>query len=287
MDLSIIIVNYKTKEITADCLKTIKQSKDNLTKEVIVVDNGSDDGSIDYLKSKFPQYKIVSSGGNLGFARGNNFGAKLAKGKYIWLLNSDTLLKKNTISALMKLVKKNNSQIASCRLLNPNETIQPQGGYLPNLWRIALWMLFIDDLPFIKNIVKPYHQNLISFFESNQNPEWLAGTALLINRQLYQQLGGLDKNIFMYAEDVDFCFRALRQGVKIDYFSEPRLIHLGQASGSSRGAILGEYKGLKYLYQKHFPAWQSLFLRLFLKIGALLRLVIFKNRIYAEAYQLA
>lgn len=287
MDLSIIIINYKTKKITADCLESIKKSTDKITKEVIVVDNGSDDGSIEYLTKKFPQYEVYSSGGNLGFARGNNFGVEKAKGKYVWLLNSDTILEKNTIDTLMKAVKTNNSLIASCCLLNPDKTIQPQGGHLPTLGKVALWMLFIDDLPIIKQLVKPYHQNLTNFFKSDQIVEWLAGTALLIKKDFYLKMSGLDKKIFMYAEDVDFCWRAKMKNIKINYFAKPQLVHLGQASGSSRGAILGEYKGLKYLYQKHQPYWQYLFLRLLLKVGALLRVILLQRKIYAEAFKLA
>lgn len=287
MDLSLIVVNYNTKKITADCLKTIKESKDKVSKEVIVVDNGSNDGSIEYLKSRFPQYKVFSSGGNLGFSQGNNFGVKRASGEYVWLLNSDTLLKKNTISELMKTVKTKNSMIASCRLLNSDGSIQPQGGYLPYLFRVALWMLFIDDLPILKHLVKPYHQNLISYFKADQKPEWLSGTALLIKRSWYNQLKGLDKDIFMYAEDVDFCWRSKKLGVTPDYFSRPALTHLGQASGSSRGAILGEYKGFLYLYQKYgFAAWQLGSLRLLLKTGAWLRKTLLGRQVYAEAFNL-
>ena len=287
MDLSIIIINYKTKKITAACLETIKKSQDNLTKEVIVIDNGSEDGSVAYLKQKFPQYQVYSSGGNLGFSRGNNFGVDKANGKYIWLLNSDTLLKSNTIGTLMELAVKNNSDIASCQLLNSDSTIQLQGGYLPDLWRLALWMLFIDDLPLIKSLIKPYHQNLKSFFQTDQHPGWLAGTALLIKRDLYQKLNGLDNHIFMYGEDVDFCLKAQKRGIKLDYFHQPQLTHLGQASGSSRRAILGEYLGLTYIYKKYFNRYQQLALKILLKLGAILRVIILRNKIYAEAFRLA
>lgn len=287
MDLSIIIINYRTKQVTANCLRTIQRSRDKISKEVILVDNASGDGSVEYFKQRFPWVKVYDSGANLGFAGGNNFGFTKSTGKYIWLLNSDTLLQSNTISTLMKLVMKNNSTIASCRLLNSNHTIQPQGGFLPDLWRLKLWMLFIDDLPLLNHLIKPYHQNLPEFFRRDQHPGWLAGTALLIKRDLYKKMGGLDDRIFMYGEDVEFCLRAKTQGIRVDYFNSPKLIHLGQASGSSRGAILGEYKGLKYIYQKHQPAWQYFCLRLLLKVGALLRLIIFRNQIYAEAYKLA
>ncbi|MEA3355211.1 MAG: glycosyltransferase family 2 protein [Patescibacteria group bacterium] len=291
MDLSIIIINYKTKKITSDCLKTIKNSTDKLKKEVILVDNGSEDGSINYLKKKHPWVKVYSSGGNLGFAKGNNFGFKKSKGKYIWLLNSDTLLKKNTIRQLYDLVLANNSDIASCQLLNSDGSIQPQGGFLPNLYRLTAWMLFIDDLPIINWFFKPYQQRNITFFKKDQHPGWLGGTALIIKQEVYKKLDGLDHKIFMYGEDVDFCLRASQNNIKLDYFSKPKLIHLGQASGSSKGAILGEFKGLKYLYKKHYSSCKYFILRGLLKIGAFLRIIIFgfifKNKTKKEIYQKA
>lgn len=287
MDLSIIIINFKTKSVTADCLNSIKRSNDKLTKEVIVVDNGSGDGSIEYLRQKFPWVRVYDGGGNLGFAGGNNFGFKKSTGKYIWLLNSDTLLQKETISTLMKKAMKNNSAIASCRLLNRNGSIQPQGGYLPDLWRLAYWMLFIDDLPLISSFFPAYHVNRKSFFKQDRRPGWLAGTALLIRRDVYQKLKGLDDKIFMYGEDVEFCLRAKRLGWIPDYFTQPKVTHLGQASGSSRGAILGEYKGLKYIYQKYFSRSRQLILKILLKLGAVLRVIILRNKIYAEAFKLA
>ena len=295
MDLSIIIVNYKTKAITGNCLKTIKASTDKLKKEVIVVDNGSADGSVEYLKQRFPWVKVVDGGGNLGFARGNNLGATIARGKYLWLLNSDTLIKPTTIQDLFKAVETNQAQIASCRLLNRDGTIQPQGGYLPTLGRLTAWMLFIDDLPLIKSIFPAYHVNRKSFFQKNQRPGWLAGTALWVKSDLYQKLKGLDKDIFMYAEDVEFCWRAAKPGIRVYYFAKPSLTHLGQASGSSKGAILGEYRGLKYIYQKHFSLLNRLLLKLLLKAGAMLRWLLFgiilgnsvRKDIYAEAFKLA
>ena len=295
MDLSIIIVSYNTKKILEDCLRTINKSKDNLKKEVIVVDNQSSDGSLDMVKKKFPNIRAIASGGNLGFAKGNNLGAKYAKGQYIWLLNSDTILKTNTISKLMNLVQQNQSQIASCRLLNKDGSIQPQGGCLPALLKLTAWMLFIDDIPLVNKLIRPYQQQRRGYFRKDQHPGWLGGTALLIKADVYRQMKGLDKNIFMYGEDIEFCYRAAKNGIRLDYFAEPQLTHLGQASGSSRGAVLGEYRGLKYFYKKHKQGWEYPILRLLLKIGALLRVTIFgillrdetRKAIYQEAYRLA
>ncbi|MFC1653811.1 glycosyltransferase family 2 protein [Patescibacteria group bacterium] len=295
MDLSIISINYKTKEITSDTLETIEKSNDKYKKEVIVVDADSQDGSVEHLKKKFPKYNIIDARVNGGFSFGNNLGAKKAKGKYVWLLNSDTLLEKNTIQLLMDQSVKNDSDIASCKLLNKDKTIQQQGGNLPTLCNLSAWMFFIDDIPLIKNLINPYQQRSINYYKKDQHPGWVGGTALLIKRKVYEELGGLDDGIFMYGEDTDFCYRAKKAGYVIDYFSTPKLIHLGQASGSSKGAVLGEFKGLKYFYKKHKPSWQMPILRLILKIGAALRVLLFgiilrdENRksIYKEAFSLA
>src|SRR3989344_2706766 len=294
MDLSIIIVNYKTPAITADCLRSIKASKDIYQKEVIVVDNDSGDDSVGHLKNQFPEYEIFGSGKNGGLAFGNNTGVAKAKGEYVWLLNSDTILRPDTISLLMSSVKKNGSDIAACKLLNPDGSIQPQGGALPTPVNLAAWMLFWDDIPFAGRLFNAYQQRSRSYFRRDQHPGWVGGTALLVKRQVYKKLGGLDSDIFMYGEDTEFCLRAHLAHYRIDYFAVPRLTHLGQASGSSKGAVLGEYKGLKYIFAKHYPH-QLGTLRLLLKIGALLRILLFgmmardeiRKDIYRQAYSLA
>jgi GT2 family glycosyltransferase len=294
MDLSIVIVNYKTSKITADCLRSIQSSKDGYSKEVIVVDNDSGDDSVAVLKKQFPQFNIFGSGQNGGFAFGNNVGAAKARGEYIWLLNSDTILRRDTISKLMEAANQKGSDIATCMLLNPDGSLQPQGGALPTPLNLAAWMLFWDDLPVLGKLFHAYQQRSRNYFRSDQHPGWVGGTALLVRRSVYQKLGGLDQGIFMYGEDTDFCLRAHQAGYRIDYFASPRLTHLGQASGSSRGAVLGEYRGLKYLFAKHYPKKLPL-LRFLLKIGALLRIGLFgmigrdetRKNIYKEAFNLA
>jgi len=295
MKLSIIIVSYNTKKVLQDCLQSIKSSQDKLKKEIIIIDNNSTDGSQALVKKKFPDYRLIINKTNLGFAKANNIAAKQARGNYLWLLNSDTILKPDTIEKLLNLAKQHQSDIASCQLLNQDNTIQPQGGFLPKLFtNLTDWMFFIDDIPLVKYFLKPYQQRSLSFFKKDQHPGWLAGTALLIKRDLYQQLKGLDENIFMYGEDVEFCLRTNKQNIKLDYYHQPQLIHLGQASPGSQ-SIIGEYQGLKYIFKKHQPAWQYPLLRLLLKIGALLRIIIFaiilrdkqKKQIYEKAFKLA
>ncbi len=292
LDLSIIIINYKTKDITLDCLRTIFASKTHYTFEVILVDNASGDDSVAALKqTKFP-ITLIENPKNGGFANGNNLGAKSATGTYVWLLNSDTLIEPDTIEKLLDAAYKQNSYLATCRLLNRDGSVQPQGGALPNLLNLTTWMLNLDSLSFIRKSIPPYQ--LSHPYPKQPTLGWIGGTAMLIRRDLYMSLNGLDEGIFMYGEDVEFCLRVNNGGLKPDYFNQPKLIHLGQASGSSQRAVLGEFSGLQYIYKKHKSASQRAYVRVILKIGALLRLISFalkrdtvRRDIYAKAFLMA
>lgn len=297
LDLSILVLNYKTKDITLACLKTIFDSVTKYRYEVIVVDNASGDGSAAAFKHSGLDITVVENPLNNGFAAGNNLGAAKAKGHYLWLLNSDTLIQPDTIETLLDSAYKHDSCLATCQLLNRDGSLQPQGGALPNLLNLTTWMLNLDAIPFIARLIPPYQETRASSFQlptSNFSFGWIGGTAMLVRRDVYFSLGGLDEHIFMYGEDVEFCLRANRGSVSVDYFAKPRLIHLGQASGNSARAVLGEFSGLKYIYQKHKTPSQYAYLRFILKCGALLRCVIFsltgnsqRRDIYAKAFKMA
>lgn len=291
IDLSIIIVNYNTKDITLNCLKAVFASKTHYTYEVIVVDNASSDGSVPAFKKTQWPLTLIANAKNGGFANANNIGAHSASGKYIWLLNSDTIIQPTTIEQLMTLAIKHNSYLATCTLLNPDGSIQPQGGALPTLPNITTWMLNLDVLPFIRQLIPPYQ--LSQPYPSQPQLGWAGGTALLVRRDLYHSLRGLDEHIFMYGEDVEFCFRASQGFIHVDYFPQPKLVHLGQASGSSERAILGEFSGLKYIFNKHKPYFDRVYLKFILKCGCFFRTVIYsikgdkkRRDMYAKALKM-
>jgi GT2 family glycosyltransferase len=295
MDLSIIIVSYNSKELTLKCLQSLMRSNDRLKREIFIVDNASTDGSIEAITSQYSEVVCVVNKDNLGFGPANNLAAAQATGKYLLFLNSDTEVYPDTLEDLWESAERNNSAIASCKLINPDGSTQPQGGSLPTIMNIAAWMWFIDDLPGVNRVMVPYQQRRLAYFKQDQIPGWVAGTAMLIKKTVFDQMGGFDLSIFLYGEDVELCYRARKQGIRVDYFAKPQVLHLGQGSGSSKHAILGEYQGLKHLYQKHHPHWQFSLVRLLLKTGALLRIVIFgmirsdaqRKIIYQEAFRLA
>ena len=314
MDLSVIIINWNTKKLLEDCLSSIYKftdssrsfAKSDLTQddkegedikfEVIVVDNSSNDGSQKMIKKKFPKVKLIENKSNLGFAKANNIGFRQARGKYILLLNSDTYLIENSLKKLLEIAQaKENLGVLCPLLLNEDRSIQQSVGFFPNLWRVFLWMTFIDDLLF-GYILKPFHVDHNAFYKNPQEIDWASGAAILIPKTVIKKAGLLDEKIFMYGEDVEWCYRVKMSGFA-NYFSpETKIIHIGRGSSGkiAKNAFLGEYTGLIYFYKKHKGIISLQLLLVFLKIGALARIFIFSilgrkelAKIYEEAFKVA
>lgn len=291
MQLSTIIVSFNTKDLLRQTLQSLPQKKDW---ETIVIDNNSKDGSAEMVRRDFPKVRLLKNRENLGFARANNQGLKVAGGNYLLLLNSDTLVKKNALEYLIRFMERNPQiGIASGQLLNPDGTIQPQGGHLPRLTNIAFWMLFLDDLPLIGKFLWPYHVNDRTFFLKARRTGWVGGTAMMLKKSVIDAIGYLNEDIFMYAEDVEYCLRAKKAGFAVAVIPEAKIVHYGQQSsgGAPTAAWLGEYKGIKYIFRKHKPGWEYPLVRLLLRLGALLRILVFGillgRRTAYEAYKKA
>lgn len=298
MILSIIIVSYNAKDLLDQCIHSLFAQKfeSDLPQdfEVIVVDNASTDGSPELIAVKYPHIKLIRNSQNLGFGRANDLGAKIASGDYLYFLNSDTVMRPNHLQEIFMLITTRHPAIFSCKLINPDGSLQPQGGFAPNLINTFFWMVNLDNVPLLRRLVRPYQLRYASFFQKDQLIGWVGGTAMVIKASIFSQLNGFDPQIFMYAEDVDFCYRAKKAGLRVYYFASSSLIHRGQGSGSTLQSITGEFDGLKYIFKKHKPQWQLPLLRLNLKLGSLLRCVVFaiigkheRSKIYKQAYQVA
>lgn len=300
--LSVIVVNYNTKELLANCVNSVLTKIKKINFELILVDNASTDGSVAYIKSllkKRSKVKAIFNSKNLGFSKASNQGMQIASGEYILLLNSDTIIPRQ--SDFTFLAKKNEKiGIATVKIVGSDGKAQLIGGYFPTVWRVFLWALFLDDIPAIAKIWGAYHYK---FFPYNKPMplDWVSGTFFLIRRKVVDEVGFLDEDYFMYVEDVDYCFRAKKAGWQVWYLPEFSIVHLGSASGSGQvikfrngvgkeGSIVGEFKGLKIFYQKHYPYFLPV-LSVLLKLGALLRMVgfgvtgqTFALKAYAKAF---
>lgn len=296
MDLSVIIVNWNTKKLLEDCLTSVYKFTRNVNFEVIVVDNSSNDGSQKMVKEKFPKAKLISNKDNFGFAKANNIGIRQAKGEYILLLNSDTYLIENSFQKMTEFAEKQeNLGALAPQLLNQDKSNQQSVGFFPDLPQIFYWMSFIDDLPF-GHLLRPYHVDHDIFYKKIQQVDWVTGAAILIPKNIIQKVGNLDEKIFMYGEEVEWCYRIKKAGFKIIYTPITKIVHIGRGSSGniSTRAFIGEFEGLKYFYSKHKSKTSLQILRILLKMGTLARILLFgflgrkaTARAYVETYKVA
>jgi len=301
MMISVIIVNYNTEELLESCLNSLFEQNRDVELEVIVVDNASSDGSVQMVSKKFPKVILVANKENEGFAGGNNIGLKKASGDYLLLLNSDTRFVENTLSRMIEYMPQNPKVgISSCQLVYEDGEIQPSGGFFPDLWRVFVWMFFLDDLPIVGQFVRSFHPHAPKFY-TNDNwykfphfQDWVTGAFFLMRKEVASELGPLDENFFMYVEEMEYCYRARKLGWQVSYTPVTKIIHLGGKSGTQKGSLIGEYKGLKYFYAKHKSSVEMFLFRILLKTGAILRIFLFgiikgskeARETYVEAFRI-
>lgn len=294
IDLSIIIPSFNTRSVILDCLDSIIKYTKDLNYEIIVVENGSKDGSNDTLRNYSKTHSrltLVDAKENLGFGKANNLGVRYSKGEYLLFLNSDTLLFDNALKiSLDSAKKKADLGVYSCRLLNKNLSTQQTGGYFPTLFRIFAWQLFIDDLPLVGKFVPSIHPQK-SAYDTDQKMDWVTGAFMIIPKKVFDEVGGFDEKIFMYTEEMELIYRLYQKGYRCYYEKEPSIIHLGGASGGSFLALTSEIKNMIYFWKKHMPLWQLPIVKCLFFTGSLLRWLLFgiikqdetRRRAYASA----
>lgn len=292
--LSVIIVSYNTRALLQTCLSALLLDTDPDETEIIVVDNASLDASSDMVAQEFPQVHLIRNSTNVGFAAANNQGLRLARGSYLLLLNSDTQLLTGAVGQLMKTMQQNTSIGAvGGKLLNADRSLQPSAGYFPFLWQVAAWMLFVDDIFRNASWMHSYHLENSAWYEQQQQVDWITGACLMVSRACYEKVGGLDEHIFMYGEEVEWCYRMRLAGYVVVYQPAAMLIHSKGASAANQpgAGIAEEFSSLLYFYRKHLPPWQLPVLKMLLYTGAWLRLLIFgiigryreRRALYAKA----
>lgn len=282
IDISVITVSYNTKDLLLKCLKSVERFTKGVEYEVIVVDNASSDGTVNELKTQ--NLKLIENKENRGFGAANNQGIKIASGRYILFLNSDTELVEDSISTMVNWMDSNpHVGIASCKLVNSDGTLQPTGGFFPNIARVFLWTTFLDDIPLFGG--SAYHPKP-SFYKKERSLDWVTGAFFLARREVINDIKKFDEDYFLYVEEVDLCYRAKKKKWDIRFVPITSLVHHQGASGTTNGMITREFSGLETFYKKHYSIVEQLLLRIFLFIGCLARIVVFGiiNRRLAKIY---
>lgn len=280
MDLSIIIINFNTKNLLKKCINSIKDWLNETKLELIIVDNGSTDGSIDEvsnIKYQKLKIKIIENKQNLGFAKACNIGFREAKGKFILFLNSDAILKDNHVLKMINYLDINeNVSIAGGLLLNSDGTLQRSYGNFYNLFNVLNMLIFGDK----KEIED---KNKIKI----KKVDWVSGGFMMVRNSVFRKLEGFDENFFMYIEDMEFCYRAKKSGFMTYLYPHASVIHISQGSSSRSFAIEYIYKGLAYFFRKHKSRIEFKILVYILKFKAALLItggVIFNNSYLKDTY---
>ncbi|HVN55447.1 MAG TPA: glycosyltransferase family 2 protein [Anaerolineaceae bacterium] len=229
--ISIIIVNWNTRLLLRECLDSVRAYSDGLNCEVIVVDNASSDGSPEMLDREYPEIRLIQNETNTGFARANNQAMQVSEAEYFLLLNSDARLQPGSISSLLEAAKCHPGLgIAGARLLNPDGSFQASHTSFPTLWREFLILSGLGRA--FRGGWYPSHGPEIE--KGLQKVEYVEGACLFVRREAYLQVGGLDEGFFMYAEEVDWCYRMGLAGWEVWYQPLSVIIHHGSASSTGR-----------------------------------------------------
>jgi len=254
IDLSVIIVNWNAKEYLLQCLETIYQTDEVPSREIIVIDNGSQDGSEAEVRKRFPRYKMISNKKNLGFAKATNQGLKESRGKYLLLLNPDTMVKRGAFERFILFMdSRPEAGIAGAQLLNPDGSRQNSIANFPSLAtellnKSLLRLLFPERFP---GKGQDYSEPI--------EVDSVIGAAMMVRREAFEQAGGLDEDYFLFLEETDWCYRMKKAGWKVYHVPQVEICHFqGKSAETRKERAKVEYFRSRYqFFGKHRGRFQS------------------------------
>ncbi len=254
-DVSVIIVNYNVKDYLSQAIVSLQRALKKIRSEIIVVDNASDDGSVAMLRHKFPRVKLINNNQNVGFGRANNQALKIACGKYIFLLNPDTVVQENTVEVLYNFMEEHpNAGLIGCKVLNPDGTLQlPCRRSFPTPWVAFTKIVGLSKLFPSSKLFGRY--NLTYLHPDKTYPvDAVSGSCMFVRREVFEQIGGFDESYYMYGEDLDYCYRVQQAGWKIYYVHSTQIIHYkGESTKRSNiDELKTFYDAMHIFVKKHF-----------------------------------
>lgn len=248
-DLSVIIVNWNGKGLLSRCLDSMFRNTREIEYEVLVVDNGSDDGSADMVERDFPEVLLLRNRSNEGFSKACNQGIRASRGIRILLLNSDTVVQDNAIKEMAVFLDQHpNGGIAGCMLLNEDGSYQKSAGKVRNVANEMKEKLIRFGL---YRRIRPLCRFEERFAGRVRSTDWVSGAFLLIRRSVVDEIGLLDESMFLFFEDIEWCARAREAGWNVLYNPNVRIIHSGGKSvGKARQVTSLEYRRSQLLFYK-------------------------------------
>lgn len=275
-DVSVVIVSWNVRDLLQQTLETLYRESRHVSFETVVVDNGSTDGSVELVRESWKQVRLISLPENRGFAVGNNIGFNEARGRYILLLNSDTIVLPTTLPGMVSFLDQHpETGCVGARHLNPDGTLQRSIDNFPSLLNDFLSYSELHRL----SVLQPFLRRRFPWWSEHdqvRDVDWVNGACMMVRSEVIAQLGGLDEGYFIYAEEIDWCYRMIQAGWRVSFTPEAEIIHLG-GQAMNRVAdkrIVLKYKGQYRFYRKHYPIWKYVVLRAIVTAVAIPRIVI-------------
>jgi O-antigen biosynthesis protein len=274
IDVSIIIVNYNVKEFAANLLESLGKARDRFRLEIFLVDNASSDGSVSYLKRRYPQVTYIENRDNTGFGKANNQAIRLAKGTYTLLINPDTIVRQDTLTVMHRHMEDHpETAAAGCKMLNPDGTFAPESRRSVPTPMSALWKILGLTTLFPRN--KRFSAYYMGGEDENKQAKIpvLSGAFMFFRTPVLKEAGGFDEQFFMYGEDIDLCYRIRQMGWDIDYVPETSIIHYkGESTKKENLDYVVTFNKAMYLFfRKHYSFGYTLFFRIFILSGIVLK----------------
>jgi N-acetylglucosaminyl-diphospho-decaprenol L-rhamnosyltransferase len=278
-DLSVVVVTLNGREWVERCLESVAGAD-----ELIVVDHGSTDGTLELVRDRFPQARLIEQE-NRGMGGGNNAGMRVAAGRYFLLLNSDAWILDDGLARLVEFAdSRPDAAVIGPRLLNTDGTLQRSVRAFPTLWRLATEYLFLRKIAPRSDFLNAFYGGSFAHdrvFET----DWLFGAALLVRREAADAVGLFDERFFMFSEEVDWCYRFRAAGWNVLFFPGAEAVHVGGATHGGR-LYRENLRGHLHFFAKHYGLRQAERARRLLLFGVRLRARLFRGerrQTYADA----
>lgn len=255
-EVSIVIINFNTRQMLKDCLESIYHQTDPASVEIIVVDNASKDGSSQMVRDEFDDVKLIANPSNAGFARANNQGFEISTARYVLMLNSDTIIEDRAIEkSLIFADKHTDAAVVGCKMLYGDRTFQNSCFRFPSLLGILLNCLYFSQT-FKNNYILNWDRYGCRDWPTFRQVDCVMGSFVLLRREALDQVGLLDTDYFVYGEEADLCYRLKKAGWKVLYYPNAHIIHFQGGSQKDFGDISWSYQAIRRANLLFLSKWR-------------------------------
>ena len=274
--LSIGVISYNTKELLETCLESILKNFPQFATEIIVIDNHSSDGSVEMVETRFPRVNLLANSSNKGYAKAVNQFLDMSKGQSLLILNADVIILDHAIKRTFEFYQhQENAGFVGCKILNDDGSLQRSCRGFPNLINFLsenfyLYKIF-PNIPLFGQVFMTHFN-----YRTIKKVQVILGAFMMVDKKVIDKIGPMDDRFFMYSEETDWCYRAVKAGFENIFYPDAKIIHLGEQSTrqSSVEMFIELHKSHHKYIDKHYNKLYLLAVKIVLVVGLILRLIL-------------